>query len=327
MAHGFVHGHADQVDFRADGRRFGHLDIAAAGGAFSGSRTFCLSQIFQVINIYLGSEDSHLDKEIAFGIGKGADSALQVQAQYADPVPDMQGRRFDLLPRLRRFGAGTGFGILDLLPQTGALCLHLFHGNIGFSEFMEILHGLVCVIFGLLQNSARLFPGVAEDLFFLLVQAVLFLLQGIAERTDLLFVPGDFSLVFFQCNAAVFQLGDHVFEVLILDVDLFFGVLDQKFREPQLGRDGERVALAGNADEQPVGGTQRFYVKFTAGIFHALRRERIDLQFAVMSRRHGADPLFVQVIQDRYGQGGAFGRIGTGAQLVEQHQRIQGRVL
>ena len=123
------------------------------------------------------------------------------------------------------------------------------------------------------------------------------------------------------------QLGDHVFEVLILDVDLLFGIFNQVFRKSQFGRDGERVAFAGNADEQPVSGPQRFHVKLTAGIFHALRGERVDLQLAVMSRRHGADPLPVQMVQDRYGQGGAFGRIGTGAQLVEQHQRVQGRVL
>ena len=192
---------------------------------------------------------------------------------------------------------------------------------------MEILHGLVGVVLGFLKNGSGLFPGFPQNLFFLFIQALLLFLQGVSERTDLFFVTGGLRLVFFQCDPSPLQLGDHVFKILILDVDLFFGVFDQEVRKPQLGRDGKGIALAGDTDQQTVCGAQGFHVKLTAGVFHAFGGERIDLQLAVMGGSHGADALTVQVIQDGDGQRGALRGIGAGAQLVKEYQRVQRGVL
>ena len=99
-------------------------------------------------------------------------------------------------------------------------------------------------------------------------------------------------------------------------------IFDEKIRKSQAGRDGECITLSGNADEQAVGGTQGLYIKFTAGIFHAFRREGIDLQLAVVGGCHGADTLLLEMIQNGDGQCSAFGRICSGSQLIEEHQGI-----
>ena len=91
--------------------------------------------------------------------------------------------------------------------------------------------------------------------------------------------------------------------------------------QPQLSGNGKGIALAGNADEQPVGGRERIHIELTGSILHAVCGQGVNLQFAVVGCCHGANLHVVQVIENGHGQSGTFHRIGTGAQLIEQHQR------
>ena len=100
------------------------------------------------------------------------------------------------------------------------------------------------------------------------------------------------------------------------------GLFDKEVRQAQLGRDGKGITLSGDTDEQAIGRTQGFHVKFTAGIFHAGSGQGKDLQLAVMGGCHGADAHFVQMGEDGDGKSRTLGGVGSSAKLIKQHQRI-----
>ena len=83
-----------------------------------------------------------------------------------------------------------------------------------------------------------------------------------------LFVIFDFAAFFFNCNAALFQIGNNVFKADVLFVDLLFGGLDDFVGKTELFGNCKGVTFSGNADQQPVGRAQRFHIEFTAGVFN-----------------------------------------------------------
>ena len=320
MSDGFVHRHADQIDLGADEGGLGHFDLSASARRSFGLKRFCLSQIFQIVHTDLRAQYPHLHEQIAFGVGKGADRTFQIQAQHFDPVSDVQSARPDLFLRFLHGRLHAGFRGFDLFPKTRPLGFHFFGGDALAAEFMEIFHRFVGVLLCLAQDGVGLLVGFPENFLSLVVHAVLLFLEGVAQFADFFLIAGNIRLFPLQRDPAVLQLGDHVLKAFVLRADLLLRFFDQIFRKPQLLRDGERVALAGNADQQAVGRPQGFHVKFTAGILHAVGGKRIDFQLAVMGGRHRADSLTVQMVQNRDGQSRAFGRIGTGSQFIEEDQ-------
>ena len=74
-----------------------------------------------------------------------------------------------------------------------------------------------------------------------------------------------------------------------------------------------------SADGKLAGALQR---RTRSSHFYARCLERKNLQFTVVSGRHGADALSMQMTQNRDGKSSAFGRIGSGTKFVEEYQRI-----
>ena len=271
----------------------------------------------------LGTHDSHLYKQISPGIRQGADRAFQIHAQHLHAVAQMK------IGGLQGFGGGCLFlyghllfHFVHLFPQPLTLLLHFLYGNVLFSEPVEIFHGLVRVLLGFPENGVGLFVGVLQNLFFSGIQFFLAGLQILFQSGDLFFVTGDLFLLPLQGHPAFLQLGDHVLEGLRLLADLFSGFINDEIRQPQLSGNGEGVAFSRHTDQQPVGGPQGLHVKFAGGVFHPGSGQGVHLQLAVVGGGHGADSLFLQIVQDGDGQGRAFGGVRSGAQLVEQHQAV-----
>lgn len=72
---------------------------------------------------------------------------------------------------------------------------------------MEVLHGLVGIILGLLQDFAGLLVGFSQDAVALGVQLLLLLLQSLPEGTDFLFMFLNFCLLQLNGAAAALQIG------------------------------------------------------------------------------------------------------------------------
>ena len=103
------------------------------------------------------------------------------------------------------------------------------------------------------------------------------------------------------------------------------GVVDDLLRQAEPLGDGEGLAATRQPDRQPVGRRQRLEVEFDRGVARLGRRVGVGLQLGVVRRRgdQGAGPD--EVVEEGLRQGGALGRVGPGAQLVEQDERARVR--
>ena len=102
--------------------------------------------------------------------------------------------------------------------------------------------------------------------------------------------------------------------------------VDHRGRQAQLFTDHESVGAPRHPDAEAVGGAQGLKVKLAAGVLHPLGLQRKDFQFPVMGGGHDAAAFLPQRLDDRHRQGGALGRVGARAQLVQQHQRVRPRL-
>ena len=139
-------------------------------------------------------------------------------------------------------------------------------------------------------------------------------------------MPGDLLLFFFNGNAALFQIRNHILKAFLFFADLLFCRGDNVVGQAQLGGNGEGVALAGNADKESVGGLQGLHVEFAAGVLHKGGGEGVDLQLAVVGGGHGADASVVEVVQDGNGQGRSLRGVRACAQLVKEAEGIHVRM-
>ena len=213
-----------------------------------------------------------------------------------------------------------------LVPHLLALLLQLPDVRAG-ACLVEVPYGLVGHLLGLLEDLPGLLVGLPEDPVLGLVDLVVLLLELLLEDADALLMPGDFQLLLLDGDPALLQVGDYVLEGLVLLADLFPGGVYDLLRQPQLGGDGEGVALPGDADQQPVGGLQGLHVELAAGILHKGGGEGVDLQLAVVGGGHGADAPVVEVVQHRDGQGRALGGVCPRPQLIEEAERIRVRMV
>ncbi len=79
-----------------------------------------------------------------------------------------------------------------------------------FLEFMEKLHGLICVFFGIAENCMCLFVGLTEDAFFTFIQLFFFFLEGFLKFSYLLFIAGNLCTFIFNGDTALLQrLSEH----------------------------------------------------------------------------------------------------------------------
>ena len=168
-------------------------------------------------------------------------------------------------------------GLTDALADRVQIVVHAFAQllQLVLGNLRLLLHGFqladdaVRLPAGVFQNA----PGLRLGLLHALVLALLDLpaeLFGLVAQADGLFAGllrhlplplGDLPVVL--------RVGDHVLEAHVLLAQQLLGAVDQPLVQPQLAGDLEGVALAGNADGQPVGGPQGFHVELHAGVFHA----------------------------------------------------------
>ncbi len=192
------------------------------------------------------------------------------------------------------------------------------------AEFVEILHGLVGVLLGLLEDVAGLLVGLPQDAVSLGVQLLLLCgvscLQGTpAPACRLRSPPAPVR----WCGGCSPDPSAGPQRIRSCSLKCFLASSMSSPGRPSFAGDGKGVALAGDADEQPVGGAQGLHVEFAAGIFHPGCGQGEDLQLAVVGGGHGADALPVEMLQDGDGQRRALRGIGARAQLVEEHQAVR----
>ena len=104
---------------------------------------------------------------------------------------------------------------------------------------------------------------------------------------------------------------------------MLLGSLDNTAGYPQLFADQESVGLARYAHTQLIGGAQGLQIKLAAGVDHALSLQRKNLQFRIVGGSHQQYATASQLLNDGNCQCGTLGRVGAGAQLVQQHKGVR----
>ena len=100
-------------------------------------------------------------------------------------------------------------------------------------------------------------------------------------------------------------------------------MLDDGARDTQPLGNGERIRLAGRADDELVGGAQRLNVKLAGGIGDAVGLDGISLQLRIVRGGGNARTVAAQILKDGHGKRRTLDRIRARAELVEEHQRIR----
>ena len=77
----------------------------------------------------------------------------------------------------------------------------------------------------------------------------------------------------------------------------------------------------GHAHDDAVGRRQRHRVELDGGVDDARRGVGEELELAVVGRRHRQGAAVEQVLEEGAREGGAFGRVGAGGELVEEDER------
>lgn len=75
-----------KINFSGNTGRLGHADLACSCSGKSRSVDNWFVNKLQVRNMNLGTDDTHLYKKKAFGIGMTADSSFQIHAQYLNGI-------------------------------------------------------------------------------------------------------------------------------------------------------------------------------------------------------------------------------------------------
>ena len=98
-------------------------------------------------------------------------------------------------------------------------------------------------------------------------------------------------------------------------------VVDDLLGQAEPLGDRERLAPAGQPDRQAVGRRQRLEVEFDRGVARAGRGVGVGLELGVVRRRRDQRAGPDEVVEQRLGERRALGRVGPGAELVEQDER------
>ena len=126
-----------------------------------------------------------------------------------------------------------------------------------------------------------------------------------------------FILRLFQALALFLQLRQHILKADRFAVHLRLGVLNNALVQPQTAGNRKGIGLAGNTDQQAVGGPQRGHIELAGGILHPCRGHGKGFQLRIMGGccRQGA--LAAGILDNGDGQRRTLHRVCSGAQLVE----------
>ena len=121
--------------------------------------------------------------------------------------------------------------------------------------------------------------------------------------------------------ALALHLAQHVLKLDVLPIQMPACQLNDVLRQTQSPGDGESVGLAGDADEQAIGGTEGLHVELTGGVLHPGGGHGVQLQFGVVGGGHDLGAQAPGLLDDGRGQRRALHRVGAGTQFVEEQQR------
>ena len=105
-------------------------------------------------------------------------------------------------------------------------------------------------------------------------------------------------------------------------VGYLFGVLQKMRRITQSAGDIKRAAFTGFADDEPVFGAQGLAVKGHARVEDALSFLGVLFDLRVVRGGEEQTAAAAQLLQNGNGDTHALRRVGTGAELIEQHEGI-----
>ena len=132
-----------------------------------------------------------------------------------------------------------------------------------------------------------------------------------------------FVLAFLQLQLQIVQLPQNRIQTLVLGRQMLLSRLDDTAGDAQLFADQECVRFARYANTQLIGGAQGLQIKLAAGVDYTLGLQRKNLQFRIVGSRHQQYATTAQFLNDGNCQRGTLGRVGTGAQLVQQHKGVR----
>ncbi len=86
---------------------------------------------------------------------------------------------------------------------------------------------------------------------------------------------------------------------------------------------GKRIRAARQADGEAIRGRERLQIKFHAGVGDSRRGVGVHFKFGVVRGGERGHALIEQIRKDGAGDGRAFGRVGAGAEFVEDDERAR----
>ena len=267
------------------------------------------------------------------------DARLQlIGAVLVDGKDAGLGSQFQQLHRVPHQNAAGGLGALLLGLGGAELVLHLVEvpaqfgltlidaadvGAVGqlLAHGFQFLGSNVCGGTGFVDDVLGFPAGGLHGLFLFFAELLLIFLVLLLDLCRLLLQALGFLTGKLHLLALLLQLGQHVLKVLVGLVHQIVGFLQNFLRKSQLPGNGKGIGLAGNANEQLVGGSKGLHVELAGGVDDALRAHGVELQFGVMGRRNHPAAQLPTEFDDGGSQRRALRRVGARAQLVEQHQR------
>ena len=219
----------------------------------------------------------------------------------------------------------TGKQLFGLLfgNLAGALCLLLGAHALVLLQLAQFVGQRVGLRFHLLCQCTCLGTGGFQFVFALLDQLIPLFAGGFQLMRSFVAQLLHLVLAFFQLKFQIIQLPQNCIQTFILGRQMLLGSLNDATGDAQLFADQESVGLARYAHTQLIGWAQGLQIKLAAGIDHALSLQRKDLQFRIVGGRHQQYTTAAQLLNDGNSQCGPLGRVGAGAQLVQQHKGVR----
>ena len=130
------------------------------------------------------------------------------------------------------------------------------------------------------------------------------------------------SLLVLQLDTRSLELADDLLETGISLADTSLCVLDYIRGHTKTLGDRKGVGLSGRAHDKPVSRTESLYVEFAGSVLDVRAVYRKDLELLIVSRDHYLGAALHKTADYRYRKRCTLYRIGSGAELVKQHERI-----
>ena len=119
----------------------------------------------------------------------------------------------------------------------------------------------------------------------------------------------------------LFQLGQDIFKVFVAFINQVVRFFQNFLRQTQFPGNSKGVGLSRNTDQKTIGGAQGVYVKLAGSVDDTLCPHGVEFQFGIVGGCHHSAAHLSAEFDDGCGQRCTFRRVGTGSQLIKQHQR------